>query len=221
MTATEQKAREDILRMMENDKAIFIVGCGDCATVCQTGGEHEVAEMKAFLEENGKTVTGSAIPDSACQVLDLGRLLRGEKDAVGAADALLVLSCGAGVQAAAENAKDKPVYPGLNSLFIANTTRLGNLHEWCSTCGECVIDEYGGICPVTRCPKGQVNGPCGGTSAGKCEVDSEQDCVWTLIYQRLEKVPGKENLEQKIFGAKNFQKGKSPGKRIFEPRRGK
>jgi hypothetical protein len=221
MTATEQKAREDILKMMENDKAIFIVGCGDCATLCQTGGEHEIAEMKAFLEESGKTVTGSVIPDSSCQVLDLKRLLRGQKEAVSAADALLVLSCGAGVQAATENCPDKPVYPGLNSLFIANTTRLGNLHEWCSTCGECIIDEYGGICPVTRCPKGQVNGPCGGTNAGKCEVDNEQDCVWTLIYQRLEKIPGKENVEAKIFGAKNFQKAKSPGKRIFEPRRGK
>ncbi|MHB8996391.1 MAG: methylenetetrahydrofolate reductase C-terminal domain-containing protein [Armatimonadota bacterium] len=220
MTATEQKAREDILKMMENDNTIFIVGCGDCATVCQTGGEHEIAEMKAFLEENGKTVSGSVVPDSTCHVLDLGRLLRGQKEAVASADALLVLACGAGVQAAAEVAKSQSVYPGLNTLFIANTTRLGNLHEWCSSCGECVIDEYGGICPVTRCPKGQVNGPCGGTSDGKCEVDSEQDCVWTLIYQRLEKVPGKESLEQKIFGAKNFQKGKSPGRRIFEPRRG-
>ena len=221
MTATEQKSREDMLKMMEHDQAIFIVGCGDCATLCQTGGEHEIAEMKTFLEESGKTVTGSAIPDSSCQVLDLGRLLRQEKEALAAADAVLVLSCGAGVQAATECVKDKPVYPGLNSLFVANTTRLGTLHEWCSTCGECVIAEYGGICPITRCPKGQVNGPCGGTNNGKCEVDSEQDCVWTLIYQRFEKVPGKDNVEGKIFGAKNFQKAKNPGKRIFEPRRGK
>lgn len=220
MTATEQKAREDILKMMESNKAIFIVGCGDCATVCQTGGEVEIEEMKAFLEESGKTVTGSVMPDSSCQVLDLKRLLKQEKEAVAAADAVLVLSCGAGVQAAAENCPDKAVYPGCNSLFIANTTRLGNLHEWCSTCGECIIAEYGGICPVTRCPKGQVNGPCGGTDSGKCEVDSEQDCVWTLIYKRFEKVPGKDNVEGKFFGAKNFQKAKSPGKRIFEPRRG-
>lgn len=220
MTATEKKSPEEILAMMKEDDAIFIIGCGDCATVCQTGGEVEVEEMRAFLEANGKTVTGSVIPDSGCQVLDLGRLLRGNKEAVQASDAVIVLSCGAGVQSAVENVKDKPVYPGLNSLFIADTTRLGQLHEWCSTCGECVIADYGGICPVTRCPKGQLNGPCGGTDQGKCEVDSEQDCVWTLIYQRFDKVPGKEKVEATFAGAKNFQKSKQPGKRVFEPRRG-
>ena len=221
MTATEKKSPEQILEMMKEDDAIFIVGCGDCATLCQTGGEVEVEEMTKFLQENGKTVTGNVIPDSGCQVLDLGRLLRQQKEAVAAADALLVLSCGAGVQSAVENCKDKPVYPGTNSLFIADTTRLGNLHEWCSTCGECVIADYGGICPITRCPKGQVEGPCGGTDKGKCEVDAEQDCVWTLIYQRFEKVPGKEKLASTFMGAKNFLKSKHPGKRVFEPRRGK
>lgn len=220
MTATEQKTREEILKMLENDTAIFIVGCGDCATVCQTGGEVEVEEMKAFLEENGKQVTGSVVPDTTCQVLDLARLLRAQKEAVSAADAILVLSCGAGVQSASATV-DKPVYAGCNSLFIANTQRLGNLHEWCSTCGECVVSDYGGVCPITRCPKGQVNGPCGGTDQGKCEVDPEQDCAWTLIYQRFDKVPGKEQVESTYFAPKNFQKAKHPGKRIFEPRRGK
>ncbi|MEN6544830.1 MAG: methylenetetrahydrofolate reductase C-terminal domain-containing protein [Armatimonadia bacterium] len=221
MTTTEQKAREEILATIGDDQKVFIVGCGDCATLCQTGGETEVEEMTAFLQESGKTVTGSVIPDSTCQVLDLGRLLRQNKEAVQQADAVLVLACGAGVQSATANLADKTVYSGCDSLFIGNTQRMGNLHEWCSTCGDCVINEYGGICPVTRCPKGQVNGPCGGTDQGKCEVDSEQDCVWTLIYQRLEKVPGKEKVESTFFGPKNFQKSKHPGKRIFEPRRGK
>ena len=221
MTATEQKTREEILEMLKDANSVFIVGCGDCATLCQTGGEVEVEEMTGFLQENGKTVSGSVIPDSTCQVLDLGRLLRQNKEAMEATDALLVLACGAGAQAATEVAKDKQVVPGCNSLFIADTTRLGNLHEWCSTCGECVIADYGGICPVTRCPKGQLNGPCGGTDQGKCEVDAEQDCVWTLIYKRYESVPGKEKMEKTFMGGKNFQKTKTPGRRIFEPRRGK
>jgi hypothetical protein len=220
MTATEQKAREEILKMLQNDQKVFIVGCGDCATVCQTGGEVEVGEMKEFLEASGKEVTGSLIPDSACQVLDVSRLLRQNKEAVANADGVLVLCCGAGVQSLVENLKDKPVHPGCNSLFIANTKRLGQLHEWCSTCGECVIDEYGGVCPITRCPKGQVNGPCGGTDQGKCEVDSEQECVWTLIYQRFETVPGKEKVEETVYGAKNFLASRHPGRRVFEPRRG-
>lgn len=221
MTTTEQKAREVILETIADAQKVFIVGCGDCATLCQTGGETEVEEMTAFLQESGKTVTGSVIPDATCQVLDLGRLLRQHKEAVEAADAVLVLSCGAGVQSATANLADKAVYSGCDSLFIGNTQRMGHLYEWCSTCGDCVINEYGGICPITRCPKGQVNGPCGGTDQGKCEVDSEQDCVWTLIYQRLEKLPGKEKVESTFFGPKNFQKSKHPRKRIFEPRRGK
>lgn len=221
MTATEKKKPEEILEMMKEDDAIFIIGCGDCATLCQTGGEYEVEEMTKFLEANGKTVTGSIIPDSGCQVLDVGRLLRQHKEAMAKTDALLVLSCGAGVQSAVENVKDKPVYPGCNSIFIADSMRKGNLHEWCSTCGECVIANYGGICPITRCPKGQLEGPCGGTDKGKCEVDPEQDCVWTLIYQRFEKVPGKEKLASTLMGPQNFQKAKHPRRRIFEPRRGK
>ena len=221
MVTTEQKAREEILEAIGGAEKVFIVGCGDCATLCQTGGETEVAEMTVFLEESGKTVTGSVVPDATCQVLDLGRLLRQNKEAVAAADAVLVLAGGAGVQAATANLPDKLVYSGCNSLFIGDTQRMGHLYEWCSTCGECVINDYGGICPITRCPKGQVNGPCGGADHGKCEVDSEQDCVWTLIYQRLGKVPGKEKVESTIFGPKNFQKAQHPGKRIFEPRRGK
>lgn len=220
MTATEQKAREEILSLLQDYNKVFLIGCGDCATVCQTGGEHEVAEMTVFLEENGKSVVGNLMPESGCQVLDLKRLLRGAKEAVEEAEAFLIMSCGAGVQAATVNL-DKPVLPANNTLFLANTQRLGNLHEWCSSCGECVIGEYGGICPVTRCPKGQLNGPCGGTADGKCEVDPEQDCVWTLIYQRFEKVPGREKVESRIFDAKNNQTSRHPRRRIFEPRRGK
>jgi len=221
MTATEQKAREEILRMLQDDQKVFLVGCGDCATLCQTGGETEIGEMKAFLEEQGKEVTGSLVPDSACQVLDVARLLRQQKEAVATADGVLVLCCGAGVQSIVDNLKDKRVHPGCNSLFVADTKRLGQLHEWCSTCGDCVIDDYGGVCPITRCPKGQVNGPCGGTDGGKCEVDSEQECVWTLIYQRFEAVPGKERVEATIFGAKDFSASRHPRRRVFEPRRGK
>ena len=103
MTATEKKSPEEVLAMMKEDDSIFIIGCGDCATLCQTGGEVEVEEMTKFLQEHGKTVTGSIVPDSSCQIPDVGRQLRQNKEAVEAADALLVLSCGAGVQAAVEN----------------------------------------------------------------------------------------------------------------------
>ena len=219
MTATEQKTFEQILNMLEGEDKVFIVGCGDCATLCQTGGEAEIAEMTGKLTEAGKTVTGSVIPDSTCQVLDSARLLRKSKEALAEADSVLVLCCGAGAQAIAEST-DKRTHPGCNSLFLADTLRLGNLHEWCSCCSECVIDEYGSVCPITRCPKGQVNGPCGGSDEGKCEVDSEQECVWTIIVGRLEKVGDKANIGEKMAPLKNYQVNKHPGKRVFEPRRG-
>jgi hypothetical protein len=219
MTATEQKAFEEIIKMLEGEEKVFLVGCGDCATLCQTGGEAEVAEMTQKLQEAGKTVTGSVIPDSTCQVLDSARMMRKHKAELEAADSVLVLCCGAGAQAVAENS-GKRTHPGCNSLFLADTVRLGNLFEWCSCCSDCVIDDYGGVCPITRCPKGQVNGPCGGSDEGKCEVDSEQECVWSVIVARFDKVGDKVGIGEKMAPLKNYQVNKHPGKRVFEPRRG-
>ena len=176
-------------------------------------------EISQWLAEQGKTITGSVVPDVGCHVLDIKRLLRQEKEAVEAADAILVLSCGAGVQAATATA-GRPVLPGCNTLFLGNTERKGHLYEWCSACGECVIQDYGGICPITRCPKGQVNGPCGGTDQGKCEVDPEHECVWTQIYSRFDAIPGREKVEDTLFAAKNFQLARKGRRRVFDVRRG-
>ena len=96
------------------------------------------------------------------------------------------MCCGAGCQSVRE-ATEKTVEPACNSMFLGNIQRLGNFNEKCSLCGECVLDDFGAICPVTRCAKGILNGPCGGTDNGKCETDQDKDCAWTLIYQQLEK----------------------------------
>ncbi len=155
---------------------MFIVGCGECATVTQTGGEKEVAEMKAQLEEAGKKVVGIDMVAANCQELDLKRILRKHKEATEEAEAFLVLSCGAGTQSV-RAATDKHVVPGNDTLFLGNVQRSMDFVEKCSLCGDCVLDDYGAICPVTRCAKGLLNGPCGGTSHGKCEVDPEMDCA--------------------------------------------
>jgi hypothetical protein len=220
MTGTEKKVFEDILAALEPHKSVFLVGCGDCATVLQTGGEFEVNEMTEALEEAGKKVTGSVVPDASCHILDVKRLLRQNKEAVAEAEAFLVLACGAGVQAVAE-ASDKPVYPALDTTGQVDQFRLGQYFEWCSSCGECIVGEYGGVCPITRCPKGQVNGPCGGADQGKCEVDSENECVWTVIYERMEKMGGvPEKMEKETHEARDYQKSTRPRKMSFEPRRG-
>lgn len=220
MIATTQKDFDVILEALEDYDSVYIVGCGDCATVLQTGGEYEVLEMAEKLEGEGKTITGHIVPDVTCQVLDTRRLLRQDREHVDAADAVLALACGSGIQAVAEALPDKPVIAGLDSTFSADKFRAGQFQEWCSMCGDCVVDQYLGICPVTRCPKGQLNGPCGGAEDGKCEVDPERDCVWALIYERMEKQGDHEGIATTIMPPKDFEKASSPRERIFEPRRG-
>lgn len=221
MIASKKKPLEDILEMIKDAKSVFIVGCGDCATQCQTGGEVEVAELKAALEEAGKTVIGTAVPDVCCNILDTARLLRKQKEEVDAAEAFVVVACGTGVQSVAESQEDKPVYPGIDSLFSAVTARKGQIYERCVCCSDCVIGDYAGICPIARCPKGQLHGPCGGYDGGKCEVDRNQDCVWALILQRAEKT-GQLHKVLATMGAapaKDHSVNKHPSELIFEPRR--
>lgn len=221
MIATSKKPFEEVLQLLRDANSVFIVGCGDCATQCETGGEVEVEEMTRRLQESGKTVTGSVIPDSACNVLDTARLLRKQKDQVEAADAILVLSCGTGVQSVAQSQETKPVFPGLNSLFSAITSRKGQIREGCVCCADCVVGEYAGICPVARCPKGQLHGPCGGYDEGKCEVDRDQDCVWALIFERAEKTGQLQRVMETMGAAdaKDYSVAKHPKELVFEPRR--
>jgi hypothetical protein len=222
MIASTKKPMEEILEMLKDAKTVFVMGCGDCATQCQTGGEVEVEEMKQALETAGKVVTGSVVPEVVCNELDTARLMRKQKGEVEAADAVLVLSCGTGVQAVADLQETKPVFPGTNSLFSAITKRKGQLYERCVCCAECVVGDYAGICPMSRCPKGQLHGPCGGYDDGMCEVDREQPCVWTVILERAEKTGQLESVLEHMgaTGAKDWGVNKHPAEVKFEPRRG-
>jgi hypothetical protein len=204
-----KKAFEDILKALENDKSVFVLGCGECATVTETGGEKQALEMKARLEEAGKTVTGVDVAPVTCQELDVKRVLRRNGEAVEKADAFLVLSCGAGVQSVRE-ATTKHVTPGTDSIFVGNIKRAKSYEERCNLCGECLLDEYGAICPVTRCPKGLLNGPCGGTNHGKCEVDPDKDCAWVLIHKQL-KSEGRVDALRRIHSPKNWNSVPRPG----------
>ena len=221
MTATEKKVFDDILKSLDKRGSIFVVGCGDCSTVLQTGGEFEVKETSEALTAAGKTVTGSFVPDACCKILDVKKLLRQNKEAVDASDAILVLSCGAGIQAVAAAAECKPVVAGLDTIGQVDQFRLGQFYEWCSSCGDCLISEYGGVCPITRCPKGQLHGPCGGANEGKCEVNPEEACVWSLIYERAEKL-GEEPaaIGAEYHAPRDYRKSTHPRQKVFEPRRG-
>lgn len=210
MIITRKRDHKQLLENVKDYNSFFLIGCSECATLCGTGGEPELLEMKELLESEGKKVTGTFVAKTGCQVLGTKvELKKNSKDEVDDADCILVMSCGAGTQSAVELYKDKPVYPTNDSLFLGNMTRMQMFDERCSLCGECILDKTGGICPVTACPKGLLNGPCGGTNEGKCEVSSDIDCAWTRIYNRLKAIKRLDDMKQ-MTGPKNWSAHKRP-----------
>jgi ferredoxin len=206
---THQKAEIEIDRLLEGFNRIFIIGCGTCVTLTHTGGEPEVRAMKETLSDKGKLITGHTVVPVACD--NLTREFLSEFGAqIDQADALLIMTCAFGVQTIARQLP-KMVVPALDTLFIGKETAVGQFDEICTQCGTCIIGETGGICPVTNCHKGLVNGPCGGTNHGKCEIDAEKDCVWTLIYQRLKELGRLESM----------RKYQPPRNHLGEPKPGK
>jgi len=193
-----------------------LVGCGECSTTCKSGGEPEVLEVKAKLEQQGKIVTGYVIPDAPCISAQIKTALAKNAKALKEAEAILVMACGLGVQSVKSNdRRELPIFPGCDTLFMGAVDNEGTFQELCSACGECILDLTGGICPVTRCSKGLLNGPCGGMNKGKCEVDKDKDCAWVLIYDELKK-KGKIGLFNKIQSAKKYSKTTRPKKLVLE-----
>jgi ferredoxin len=195
MHATIQKPFREILEMLEGENRVFIVGCGNCARKCQSGGEPEVAAMKERLEKAGKTVSGTFVPDGTCSLTEVSGLVKDNQVAIDEAESMLVLACGQGVHTVVD-ATGKITHPGCNTIFGGETLKPGDVREYCQLCGECIIDAYGGLCPLTLCAKGLLNGACGGSKDGKCEVDPERDCGWNLIYERLKAIGKLDSLYQ-------------------------
>jgi len=219
MIISQLKPIDELLASLKDYKKIFLIGCGECATTCKSGGEEEVLKMKKDLEKAGKIITGSCIPSAPCVAAKLKTELAKHLRELRQSEAVLVLACGLGVQSFKGNDRfDLAVFPACNTIFGAVMDAKGNFFEKCSMCAECVLDETAGICPITLCPKGLLNGPCGGMSKGKCEVgeaDNEKDCAWVLIYQELEKNKKLEKLKE-IHKPRNFKKSDKPHKLIMK-----
>lgn len=182
---TVQKPMEEIMQYLDKCQWIHIIGCGTCATLCHTGGKSEVIEMKEKLEADGKKVTGWMVIPTACDELTRDAL-RANAEAVDAADCILAMTCAIGVQTINLHLKEaKRVYPGLNTMFIGTEDRPGHFIESCLQCGACVLGRTAAICPLVRCAKSLLNGPCGGSAGGKCEISPDVPCAWQLIYDRM------------------------------------
>jgi hypothetical protein len=197
MLTTEQKPIDEILQYLDGEKTVFLVGCRGCAEGCHTGGEQEVLDMKQKLEEAGKTVAGTSLIDFMCNGNLVRMTLQAHEDRIVEADSLIALCCGIGVQETSA-VVDRMVHPG------CNTVSMGGRHgEWrdgerCMECGDCILEYTGGICPIARCPKNLLHGPCGGSEGGNCEIHPDLPCAWDLIIKRLTELGKLDKLEDVI-----------------------
>ncbi len=220
MIVTEQKSFEEILEMLEGYKNLILVGCGGCATKCLTGGKEQIQEMKQKLElQDKKIIKTIFIDDAVCDQRFIRLEYLENREFFEKADVIQVFACGVGAQTVSDLIGDQIlVYSGVNTRFSGSMERMGLYFERCSACGECILHLTGGICPVSRCAKGLLNGPCGGSKDGKCEITNSKiieskgydvDCAWYLIYERLKKFGKLDNLK-KIFPAKDWTDDQKP-----------
>jgi hypothetical protein len=185
MNATERKPNDEILKSLDGADKVFVLGCQGCPVGCETGGQPWLREMEALLRGAGKTVTGSVLIDIICNKAIVGVKLGRILPQVAAAQAILVGSCGVGVQAVG-NMVGRLAVPAMNTICMGDYQGLWPSDERCAECGQCVLAQTGGLCPITLCAKSLVNGQCGGTGYdGSCEVSRERRCGWHLIYERL------------------------------------
>jgi ferredoxin len=186
MIVAEQKGLDEIRTLVAEAERVLVVGCGTCVTVCFSGGAHEAAILATALRMTSRLAGGTQdVTDMSVQRQCEWEFLDAIKDEVAAADLVLSLGCGVGVQAIAEAFPDARVLPGQNTVFLGQPTEPGVWAERCTACGNCVLGQTGGICPITRCSKSLLNGPCGGSQDGHCEIDPDIECAWQKIWDRL------------------------------------
>lgn len=213
MITGEQKPIKEIIEIIEPYENILILGCGTCVKTCFAGGEDEVAVLASALrlayKKKGKKIQIKELTiERQCE----NEFIQESADGVAGSEAVLSLACGAGVQAMAKRFARAQILPGVNTTFIGIQESAGIFTEECSGCGNCELAKFGGICPVTRCSKKLLNGPCGGSQNGKCEIDPDTDCAWSLIIDRLTVLSQMDNLREYI-PPKNWNTSLSGGPR--------
>jgi ferredoxin len=186
MIVAEQKPLEEIKHLVSGFNKVLVLGCGTCVTVCFAGGEKQVGVLASSLR------MATALDGAPIEFLEATVQRQCEyeynqeiADLLPQVDVVLSLACGIGVQTVNEQFPGVVTLPGLNTAFLGQPTEQGIWEERCQACGNCVLATTGGICPVARCAKSLLNGPCGGSQNGVCEVDADTRCAWQLIYDRM------------------------------------
>lgn len=208
MIVADQKRFEQVKSFVENFGKILVAGCGTCVTVCLSGGDAQVKLLSsglriAFKREGKEKIILEDTVQRQCDlefIVPLQERVKAEK-----IDAVITLACGVGVNFLSDHMPDTPVFPGVDTTFYGACIAPGVWAEMCAGCGNCITHLTGGICPIARCSKRLLNGPCGGSEKGKCEVDPKNiDCVWQLIYDRMKRL-GRLHELQEIFSMKDWQ----------------
>jgi hypothetical protein len=213
MITAERKPLEEIISCIEPYQRILLVGCNECVTVCSAGGRKEVAILASALQmasmKGGKVLEIKEMTlERQCDPEYVEELA----SIIDQADVVLSMACGCGVQEIARRFKEKPVFPAVNTKFMGASESQGVWAERCQGCGDCLLGLTGGICPIARCSKRILNGPCGGSTNGKCEINPEVDCAWQLIWDRL-KALGNEKQYEEIMAAKDWRTSRDGGPR--------
>lgn len=196
MIIGKRKPLAEIARMVDPFKKVAILGCGTCVAICLSGGEREAAETASALtllrQKEGKEIEISIhMLLRQCEYEYIDEFAKALPDC----DVFLSLACGVGVQAMTARLPEKIFLPGLNTAFMGYPLEQGLWTENCLGCGDCLLHLTMGICPITRCAKSILNGPCGGSQNGKCEIGEDVDCAWHLIYERLSRMGALERME--------------------------
>ena len=213
MITAERKPMEELIECLRPYHRILLVGCNECVTVCSAGGRKEVgilssALQMAFMKE-GKTLEVQEMTlERQCDPEYVEELVTH----IDQVEVVMSMACGCGIQEIARRFKTMPVLPAVNTAFMGASERQGVWAERCQGCGDCVLGLTGGICPIARCSKRLLNGPCGGSTNGKCEIDPDVDCAWQLIWDRL-KALGMEDKYEEIMPAKDWRTSRDGGPR--------
>ncbi len=213
MIVGDRKPLDEIIESLEGARKVLVAGCGTCVAVCMAGGEKEVQLLASELRMAAKLRNlDLAVTEASAQRQCDMEYLETLKNDVKGVDLVLSMACGAGVQFLAQRYVPMQVVPAINTNFIGVAKGVGEWAEFCQQCGDCVLAETGGICPIARCSKSLLNGPCGGSAKGKCEVGQEVECAWQLIYDRM-KALGRLDRLDKVRQPKTWRTSRDGGPR--------